>query len=137
MIFMRRRSAIETLHEQITVLKRELDDTYKKLKHSDEENVKHKTLLNTVNDKTRKLLTSLNLDNDVKDTSTALDFARNISYIKRRGSTTPVLPSIPTKEMNRSVSVPGNDAVTNNNFTSQSNQIKFQQPGYSNSSLNG
>lgn len=80
----RYKSAIETLHGQIDKLKKELHDVITKLKISDEERDKVKSQLNQLNNNTRKLLASLDLDSQSKDTTVAVEFARSLTYVNKR-----------------------------------------------------
>ena len=79
-------TTMQTLQAEVNKLRNELSELKMKYDIVDKEYGKSKEELVQVNDKTRKLLSSLDLDNQCEDTQVALDFARNISYARRRSS---------------------------------------------------
>ena len=82
----RYRSAITDLQQENRDLKYQLEETNRLLQMTGKENAKFKDELHQVNNKTRKLLVSLDLQNEVEDIGVSLDFARNISYARRKQS---------------------------------------------------
>ena len=74
------------LEAVVRQLRHELSALQTNYKQVESENAKSKVELQQMSEKTRKLLTSLDLANECADANVALDFARSVSYTRRRRS---------------------------------------------------
>ena len=106
--------ASEAMQKEINALRSELHELKQKYEVVDKEFGKSKQQLSAVNDRTRKLLASLDLDNQCDDATVALDFARNISYTRRRANVNPTRStSLPSRSNGSATSTNSGSYVTN------------------------
>ena len=77
------------LEAVVRQLRHELSALKSSYKQVDRENEKSKVELHRMSENTRKLLTSLDLGNECENANVALDFARSVSYTRRRRNGAP------------------------------------------------
>ncbi len=93
------KDTIAKREDEIATLKEKLHAAETQAKQAQNERNKVKEELNDVQNRTRKLLNTLDLSNDIKNSSMSIEHARNISYVRRRRSTA-IAPQINTLTSN-------------------------------------